>query len=205
MTIKNRTVQAWGDVVQISARGAAGGDMFTDDFDYEVFLYYLERTKEHTPFDLHAFALVPRGVELLLGIRQVGASGLAHRLLRPYALYANRKHGRIGHAIEKRHDQSPVSTSEGVAAAITSVHALPVRLGLASKPEDWPWSGHRESAGQRPPRLLDSAPGPNDLRSPYDETVPELLERLILNRGYFPKGRRFTPEELKARKRRCRV
>lgn len=201
--MKDRVAQAPGDVLWIGARGVAGEEMFRDAFDYAVFLHHLSGVKRRRPFHLLAYVLVPRGVDLLIGVQEVGASGLAHRILRPYSRYFNRKYLRTGHAIEKRHSERVCHRFEDLLKALREIHGLPVKLGLAGRPEEWLWSGYRELLGMRPRLMLDEALPMESFRSEKMEGLARDIRKLL-----FPMRRQdprdWRPADPK-RRRRCRA
>ena len=73
-----------------------------------------------------------------------------------FAHWYNRRVGRTGSVWEKRFKDRTLLHAEEIRDAANSVHAAPVLLGLADRPDLYPYSG--VSANRSPVRVLDSLP-----------------------------------------------
>jgi REP-associated tyrosine transposase len=78
-----------------------------------------------------------------------------HRINRAYAQQFNMTHEREGHVFERRYRSWVMRDQDRQMEAVRYIVRNPVRAGLCSTPEEWPWSSHRATAGLRgrPPFL----------------------------------------------------
>jgi DNA-directed RNA polymerase specialized sigma24 family protein len=67
-----------------------------------------------------------------------------------YAQYFNRRHRRSGHLFQGRFNGQVIEEEGYLREACRYVALNPVRAGLVSSPELWPWSAHRALAGIDP-------------------------------------------------------
>jgi hypothetical protein len=63
-------------------------------------------------------------------------------LLGGHAMGFNKRHGRTGHLFGERFHHVHIAHHEQMLATIRYVALNPVRAGLVTRPEDWPWSSH---------------------------------------------------------------
>ena len=73
------------------------------------------------------------------------AKGMQH-LNCGHARRMNRKHGRTGHLFRNHYSWWPVETDEHLNEAVRYIVLNPVRAGICTKPEQWPWSSYRAAA-----------------------------------------------------------
>jgi putative transposase len=76
-------------------------------------------------------------VETKLRLLSSGVQQLSGR----HAQRFNERHARYGHLFAGRFSSFVIDTDDHFAAACQYVLENPVRAGLCSRPEDWPWSG----------------------------------------------------------------
>ena len=85
-----------------------------------------------------------------------------HRINRGYVQQFNATHEREGHLFERRYRSWIMGDEARQMEALRYIVRNPVRAGLCSAPEEWPWSSHGAAAGLRgcPPFLtLDTVQG----------------------------------------------
>jgi hypothetical protein len=71
-----------------------------------------------------------------------------------YAQAFNRRHGRVGHLFQGRYKAVLVERESHLLELCRYLVLNPVRAGLCAKPEEWPWSSYRASAGFAPVPLF---------------------------------------------------
>lgn len=94
-----------------------------------------------------AYCLMPNHVHLILVPGE--ADGLNRALASPQQKYTwaiNRRQGWQGHLWQRRFSSCPMDEPHTL-AAIRYVELNPVRAGLVSTPEQWPWSSTRARIG----------------------------------------------------------
>jgi hypothetical protein len=68
-----------------------------------------------------------------------------------YTQSFNRKHGRVGHVLQGRFKAPLIEKSSYFLELLRYVALNPVRGGLVTRPDEYPWSSHRALLGQVPP------------------------------------------------------
>lgn len=94
-----------------------------------------------------------------------------------YAMWWNARHGRVGHVFQGRFKDQIVQRDGYLASLIRYIAMNPVRARLVTKPELWPWSAFRCTAG------LSSNPGfvssEAVLHHFGDDNIDQLRERYV--------------------------
>jgi len=136
----------------VTQRGNRRMQTFFSDDDYRAYIDLLAARCAAAQMAVWAWCLMPNHVHLVLvpadpdGLRR--ALGETHRR---HAQRINRREGWRGHLWQERFHSVPMDEAWTMAAA-RYVELNPVRAGLASWPEDWPWSsaaGHLNGRGDK--------------------------------------------------------
>ncbi|UEM06977.1 transposase (plasmid) [Skermanella rosea] len=144
-----------GQTHHVLQRGNNRQDVFFDDEDRRLFLTWLGEAVAGEGCALHAYVLMGNHFHLVV---TAGGEESIPRLMqsvgRRYVAHVNRTRGRTGTLWEGRY-KSTILDSEGyVLACHRYVEANPVRAGIVSAPEDFPWSSYGHNAlGRRDPLL----------------------------------------------------
>ena len=170
-----------GALYHLTARGDNREPIFLDAADYQHYLLLLRRYKDHFRSKLHAYALMPNHVHLIL---EPAPETTVSRIMQctgiTYTKYFNRRYGRVGHVFQGRFHSRLIEKDAYLLVASRYVHLNPVRAKLVRRPADYLWSSYR--AYQDPPhdplRLVDTAdvlslinPGTHFPHSSYSEFV----------------------------------
>jgi REP element-mobilizing transposase RayT len=152
------------------ARGIEGRRIFMDNRDFQTFLNVLHRVRIETASDIVAYCLMTNHFHLLIRVNAVSLSNILHKILTTYAITFNRRHNRKGHLFEDRYKAIPCLTDRYLLTLIRYIQENPVRAGLASQPNQWPWASRSavdlpdfDSAGFNP--WMDSSAKPTLIRS----------------------------------------
>lgn len=127
----------------VTQRGNRRQRTFFDEGDYRAYLDLMREWCAAYEVEIWAYCLMPNHVHLIAvpraedGLRL--AIGKAH--LR-YSRRVNFREGWRGHLWQGRFASYPMDASHTLAAA-RYIEMNPVRAGLVSKAEDWPWSSAR--------------------------------------------------------------
>jgi len=73
-----------------------------------------------------------------------------------YAQSFNRRHGRDGHLFQGRYGARLVQADEHLLGVVRYIVRNPLRAGICTRLDDWPWSSHAATIGKRPPGFLTS-------------------------------------------------
>ncbi len=150
--------------------GLSAPAVFTDAQDHANYLSLLQRWSRLHRVDVHAYALLPHNIYLLVtphalrqgepdGVaEQGGLSALMQSLGRDYVAAYNRRHGRVGTLWHGRFRAGPVEASRYWAACTQFIEQAPVRQGLASTPGAYPWSSAPHHLGQARSEFLTEHP-----------------------------------------------
>jgi putative transposase len=128
----------------IFARGNCGiGPIFPDREERETFIELLWKAVDRHAWKCHAFCVLSTHYHVVLWARCADLSKGCNQLNAGYATYFNRKHERFGHLFAERFSSRVIESEEYLYEACAYVLLNPVRAGLCSRTEDWPWSWSR--------------------------------------------------------------
>lgn len=151
-------VHATGLVYHLMARGNNGYTIFRDRTDYHLFLKALDTAKRRYPFALYAYALLPNHFHLLIETRDSPTGRIMQSMLTRYSRYFNDRYRRRGHVFQGRYRAIVCERESYLLELVRYIHLNPVRAKLVTRPDDWPWTGHREYLGRAAAGLIDSGP-----------------------------------------------
>lgn len=136
-----------GGFYHVMLRGNGGQEIFLDPEDGRLFLAIMAEATGRFGMRVHAWCLMPNHVHLLL---QVGAEPLARamqRITQRYTGFVNKREQRVGHLFQGRYKAVLVDADSYLLELVRYIHLIPVRAGLAKKPDAWRWSSHRAYLG----------------------------------------------------------
>ncbi|MFZ5899180.1 MAG: transposase, partial [Bacillota bacterium] len=114
-----------------------------DEPDYCLYLSLLEKYSSRHGVTVHAYALLPNHLHLLVQVSTRPLSLLMHVLQQTYTQAFNRKYGRVGHLFQGRYKALVVEDDAYLLSLVKYIHMNPVEAGLCADPSDYPWSSHR--------------------------------------------------------------
>ncbi|PPE66290.1 transposase [Caldimonas caldifontis] len=140
-------------------RAHAGQPVFGDDADHRAYLEALREAAHTHHVAVHAYAQVPREVQLLVVPEQAeGLGRMMQSIGRRHGAWYNRRHQRSGSLWDGRYRAAAVEPESCFVDLCLYIEALPVRLGLCARPVDWPWSSLAHHLGRvRDPLLSEHA------------------------------------------------
>jgi REP element-mobilizing transposase RayT len=131
----------------VFARGARRLELFRDPADYSQFLTFLAYSLRESGCVLWAYALMTNHYHLVLYGSSDQLTACMRRLGLLYSLYHNKRYGLNGHAFDGPYQAYRQATPLLALWTIAYVFLNPVKGGLCSRPEDYPWSGYRSFLG----------------------------------------------------------
>lgn len=131
-------------------------------FGQEDYLYYLSCLRDLTSqyaIDMHAYALMPNHIHLLVTPRHKGMLSRAMQTLgRKYVRYVNQRHARTGTLWEGRFRSTVVDDGEYLLTCQRYIELNPVRMGLVRLPASYPYSSYRYYVMGEPDDLITPHP-----------------------------------------------
>jgi putative transposase len=144
-----------GVTLYLLQRGINGGPCFFDDDACQTYLGWLQEYAAQTGCAVHAYALIPNQVRLLVTPPTADAAGqMMKRLGQRYVQYVNRVLHRTGTLWEGRFRSCMTASREYVLACHRQIELSPVCSGAATHPAEHPWSSYRANAMGEPSVLL---------------------------------------------------
>ncbi len=147
-----------GSYYHIYNRGAGQGLIFFAPGNYEHCLRLIKRYAQKYAAAIIAYCLMPNHYHFLL--RQDAEQPLSrfiNVLFNAYVQAINREQGRRGTLFEGRFRHVQVDRNEYASQLCRYIHLNPVKAGIVTHPEDWPYSNYRDWLGLRPGTLKDEA------------------------------------------------
>lgn len=138
-----------GAVYHVTARGDNREAVFLDSEDYRKYLALIARTKKQVQFKLHAYALMPNHVHLIVEPHEsVTISRIMQGITIAYTKWFNNRYSRVGHVFQGRFHSRLIEQDAYLLVASRYIHRNPVRAKLVAQPADYPWSSYRAYLGQ---------------------------------------------------------
>lgn len=132
-----------GAIYHVTARGDNREPIFLDDNDYQQYLLLLCCYKDQFHFILHAYALMPNHIHLVLApAAGTTISHLMQCLAIRYTKYFNHRHQRVGHVFQGRFHSRLIDQERYLLVASRYVHRNPCKARLCLRPQDYAWSSY---------------------------------------------------------------
>ncbi len=136
-----------GAFYHVTARGNEKKDIFKSRRDREKFLSYLESATKRYGAAIHAYCLMNNHYHLLLETPHGNLSQIMKHINSSYTTYYNIKRKRAGHLMQGRYKAILVEADAYLCELSRYMHLNPVRAGMVSVPEDYPWMSYRSYTG----------------------------------------------------------
>jgi putative transposase len=114
-------------------------------------LEYLASASQRYGAVIQAYCLMSNHYHLLLETPEGNLPQIMRHLNGAYTTYFNVKRKRSGHLFQGRYKAILVEADSYATELSRYIHLNPIRVGLAAKPEDYPWSSYRSYVGQSRP------------------------------------------------------
>jgi putative transposase len=146
-----------GAIQHVAVNGNNQQAMFLDDHDRFGLLSILRVTAERYHWDVWSYCLMDTHWHMLVRTPRTLSIGM-QRLNSCYSRGFNKRHSRTGHSLRHKFMSVLVQEEPHLRELTRYIPLNPVRAGLASHPEDWPWSSyHHELAPDDAPGWLRSS------------------------------------------------
>lgn len=135
--------------------GINGLAIFQDADDYQAFLGWLRTAARNYKVAIHAYALMPDHLHLLLTPSdEDGLGQMMQWIGRYYVPYFNQKYGRSGTLWNGRYKTSLIDAEQYFMLCSRYIEFNPVRNGMVGEPAEYPWSSYAHHAGLRSDGLI---------------------------------------------------
>jgi putative transposase len=166
------------------SRGNGKMPIFLDDRDYSYFVALLSKVVVSYSIRCWNYCLMPNHYHATLQPALPNLSEAVRDLNGVYGNWWNWRHGRVGHVFQGRYKAQIVDREEYLVTLSRYVVLNPVRAGLAKRPEDWPWSSYRATAGlSSAPLFLDTAATLGLFSPKSDEQAARFAEAMASSRA----------------------
>ncbi|NCN98014.1 MAG: transposase [Rhodoferax sp.] len=136
-------------------RGNNRQAIFATPADYRLLLDLLEENAKKFGVTVHAYVLMSNHFHLLATPQTAeGLPKMMQAVGRSYVRYFNDTQKRSGTLWEGRYKSTLIQTDRYLLACMVYIDLNPVRAGLVSQPQDYPWSSHLHYRGVRSDRLI---------------------------------------------------
>ena len=136
-------------------RGNNRQAIFATPADYRLLLDLLEENAKKFEVTVHAYVLMSNHFHLLATPQTAeGLPKMMQAVGRSYVRYFNDTQKRSGTLWEGRYKSTLIQTDRYLLACMVYIDLNPVRAGLVSQPQDYPWSSHLHYRGVRSDRLI---------------------------------------------------
>lgn len=147
-----------GQAMHVLARGNNREILFHEAADRAVYLDWLRAAANEFSVAVHAYALMPNHVHLLVTPKELSSlAKLMQSLGRRYAQYFNQRHGRTGTIWEGRYRSSLIDPDYFLRCQ-RYIELNPVRNGEESHPKDSRWTSYASHIGEKPESWLTDHP-----------------------------------------------
>ncbi len=120
---------------------------FRQDRDYSQCLRFLRDASFDYDCRIHAYALLPSGLHLILApTDEYGIPRFMQSLARRYVSYLNQAYHRSGSLWTHRFKASAIDAATCLIPVSQYIEFRPVHLGYVAKPQDYRWSSYRNNA-----------------------------------------------------------
>lgn len=129
--------------------------LFRDTADYVAFLDWLRDAARQFKVAIHAYTLMPTQLQLLA--TPSDADGLSRMMQwagRHYVPYFNRKYQRKGTLWQGRFKATVLDADHYFMLCCHDIELSAVREGLATRPDDYPWSSYPHHIGNKADPLI---------------------------------------------------
>lgn len=144
-------------VYHVMNRGAARQPIFLTQADRETFLRVLMEAWNRWRFKVHGYCLMDNHYHLCLQTPEANLSRIMRHINGVYTQRYNRIHDRDGPLFRGRYKALLIEAEDYLGQVIRYIHLNPVVAGIVKRPQNYPWSSHRDYLRAQVPEWLSKA------------------------------------------------
>ena len=137
-----------GGLYHVILRGNGGQPVFLTEGDRYRFYLLLQEGTYRFGYRVHAFCLMTNHIHIALQAGDLPLSRGLQNLSFRYTRWINWREKRTGHLFQGRYKAVLVDGDSYLLELVRYIHLNPVRAGMVSNPEEYPWSSHRAYLGK---------------------------------------------------------
>lgn len=169
-------IEVEGGLYHVTSRGNARQKIYSGREDYEIFLQVLSDVVDRYGWIVHAYCLMTNHYHLLVETPQANLSAGMRQLNGVFTQKINLRYQRPGHLFQGRYKAFFVEKDSYLLELSRYIVLNPVRAGMVSSPDKWPWSSLMATAGyETKPGFLHT----DWLLGLFDSSKPEAEKRYI--------------------------
>ena len=135
-------------VYHVIIRGNAGQPVFFDDADRCRYYLLMQEVTVKFGCRIHAFCCMTNHIHIALQVGTIPLSRIMQNLTLRYTTWINKKYQRTGHVFQGRFKAILIDADSYLLELVRYIHLNPVRAGIVSQPEYFPWMGHHTYLGK---------------------------------------------------------
>lgn len=139
-----------GGLYHVTSRGDRREDIYLCDADRQRWVDLLGEVCTRFNWFCHAYCLMDNHFHIVVETVDGNLSAGMRQLNGVYTQWHNRSHNRVGHVFQGRFNAIMVQREAYLLELARYVVLNPVRAGMCSMAQDWPWSSYRAMLGQTP-------------------------------------------------------
>ena len=144
------------EIYHIITRGNNRQNVFQDDSDFQSYLSLIAKYKERYPILLFHYCLMNNHVHLLLKvIRSEDLKRFMQGVSQGFSRYYKQVNSYVGHLWQGRYKSFHIGKDSYLLECGRYIERNPVRAGMVTTPQDWPWSSYRHYAYGETDPLID--------------------------------------------------
>jgi putative transposase len=132
---------------------------FQDPFTFELYKTVLTKSMQRMKFQIYAYVLMSNHIHLVLQTSPLRSlDTVMHHINLNFSKKYNKLRGRCGHLWMNRYGAKLISSPEYLIATMRYVMKNPIRAGIVTDLNDWPWSSYHFYCGNKHDPLVTPAP-----------------------------------------------
>ena len=132
-----------GAFYHVTSRGNERKRIFSAKADYNQFKRYLQKAQEKYGYRLHSYVLMQNHYHLIIETPEGNLSKVMQYINGSYTNFINHRKRRSGHLFQGRYKAILVDVDSYLLQLSQYVHLNPVRAGIVSQPEAYPYSSYK--------------------------------------------------------------
>jgi putative transposase len=175
----SRRPRVWfpGAIYHITSRGNRKSVIFKNQSDYQKYLSCIAEAYNESPFQLHAYCLMPNHLHLLIETSSIHIQQIMWSIQTSYAIYFNKKYELDGHVFQGRYGARLIDSQKYFIDSGRYIHMNPVKAEIVEKPTNYRWSSYPYYVHGNPPPYLNTSktislfPGPKSYQYFVEKTT----------------------------------